>query len=162
MKRRRLNSGTPLVVQKSQTRPIDKDLISVSKSPLSTTQLSTVLKTATYPCTITGLRWDLDAVAITTAVDFVTWAIVVVHDGDSANTMSATDGASFYQPEQDVLAFGELLVSGNAQGNPINGAHGNTKTMRKLKAGDQLVFIAVGTVVSGASLGGIIQFFCKS
>lgn len=158
-KRRRLNNNT--VVVTSQKRPIDKDLIFVLKT-LNTSQQQTVLKTTTFPCTVTGIRWSLQMDASGTADTYVYWAIVVVSDGLSASTMAISDGASFYQPEQNVLTYGHGFCAGSANAWGINSVllEGMTKTMRKLKAGDELVLIANSN--GAADLRGIIQFFCKS
>ena len=142
-------------------RPIDKKLISIDKGTLNTTQVSTDLLTATFPCTITGLRWSLaiiqDGGAGSCKAD---WAIVVAREGIAPDTLVSSDGSTTYNPEQDVLTFGSVLFRDN-QNSVI--ADGSTKTMRKLMGGDKLVFIARGSsAVDTIGINGIIQFFCKS
>ncbi len=88
------------------------------------------------------------------------WSIVIVRDGLSANSMSLTDGASLYDPEQDVLAFGAILIRDSTL-NTMS-FEGNTKTMRKLKMSDKLVFLATGIATNTFRVGGIIQLFCKT
>ncbi len=94
----------------------------------------------------------------------MTWAIVIVKDGNSANTMSITDAATFYSPEQNVLAFGV----GNFPGTTIgDGAlreswEGSTKTMRKMMGGDILQLLVDGNTATQGSFLGVVQFFCKS
>lgn len=149
-----------VVVNSVGTRPIDKQIIAVNKTTLAGTQTSTTLATATYPCTITGLRWDFTAVQDGgTGVATGMWAIVKVSDGNSANTISFTDAASTYQPEQDVLAFGTWAVDNNTDTQRMNGS---TKTMRKLAKGDELIFIARGVATNTTAFFGATQFFCKS
>ncbi len=147
--------------QVSQKRPIDKNLVVVSKNTVDATQVSTTLITATFPCTITGLRWQIatDRAAGTGTAEFY-WAIILVKDGNSANTVAISDGATFYEPEQNVLAFG--LGSLEDSGPDSMLAEGNTKTMRKLMGGDTIVFIVRGVATNTVNLNAIIQFFCKS
>lgn len=152
----------PAVVQVSTKRPIDKDLINIALANVGSTQQNVALKTATFPCTITGIRWDLNIFK-----DGGTghcrgfWAIVRVEDGLAANTISLTNGASAYQPEQQVLAFGTYGFADSTDVYVKD--QGNTKTMRKLMGGDSIRFIMLGIGTAGTvTVGGTIQFFCKS
>lgn len=157
MKRRRTDT-----VARRPARPIDKELIAVAKA-LTTTVATTVLKTVTFPGTIVGLRWEFSAASSTASDALNTWAIVVVHDGKAVSTPSLTDGSPYYQPEQDVLAFGVGFTLGNAAGSNESATwRGSTKTMRKLKQGDQLVFVGDSNVIGGAAIRGIVQFFFKT
>ena len=88
------------------------------------------------------------------------WAIVLVRDGNTANSMTITNGSSFYKPEQNVLAFG-VGPSGKDDSTPTV-VYGNTKTMRKLLIGDTIVFLAKRQNTETTSYRGIIQLFCKS
>ncbi len=145
-------------------RPIDKDLITIRKT-ITASQQVTTLKTTTFPCTVVGIRWELTASSIiaTTPVEVI-WAIVLVKDGNSANTMATTDAGTFYSPEQNVLAFGVAQMPDvDIGGGPIvHTWSGNTKTMRKLIGGDLLQLIVDGTQAAQGTFLGIIQFFCKS
>ncbi len=145
----------------SQKRPIDKNLVFVAKSAVDATQVSTTLITATFPCTITGLRWQIatDRAAGTGAASFY-WAIILVKDGNSANAIAISDGATFYEPEQNVLAFGLGVLEDEGPDSML--AVGSTKTMRKLMGGDTIVFIVRGVATNTTNLDAIIQFFCKS
>lgn len=158
-KRRRT---TPLV--RTARRPIDKELKVVFKN-MSAAQQQTILKTATFPCTLTGLRWDISANSILVSSPVtIHWCIVVVHDGNSANAMAISDAADFYTPEQDVLTFGITRLADADLGNGPSTTHwsGSTKTMRKLKQGDQLICLVQSTTAAVGAFIGIIQFFCKS
>ncbi len=143
-------------------RPIDKELKAILQTT-TTSVTSSVLKTTTFPCTVVGLRWNLTAHGEVASDNTLFWAIIVVKDGDSANTPAVSDGADFYQPEQNVLAFGVMgIVTTAVAGNLQVHESGSTKTMRKLKQGDVLQFITLNTDANGASIAGVIQFFCKS
>ena len=144
-------------------RPIDKELKVVNQTS-TTSVTTTVLKTTTFPCTIVGLRWNMSSTSITANNTLLQWAIVLVQDGDSVNTPASSDGADFYTPEQNVLAFGvSRLMANNATGGNISwNWEGSTKTMRKMKQGDVLNFITLSDTANSISLDGIVQFFCKS
>ncbi len=134
-------------------------------SAISASQVAVTLKTTTFPCTIAGLRWAISANGQSTAaVTNFNWAIVVVRDGLAASAISTSDGSDFYTPEQDVLAFGVRRFPDADSGGGPNTQHweGNTKTMRKLKSGDLLQFIQLGSAAAQGSVIGCIQFFCKS
>ncbi len=151
---------TGVSVIRTTKRPIDKELKSMTLTGLTATQQETVLKTTTFPCTIVGLRWSLTSFQDAgTGNARCVWAIVVVRDGLSASSMSASDGSDFYTPEQNVLAFGNFSMDNNVS---VHQENGNTKTMRKLMGGDQLIFIAKGQATNTSTVEGIIQFFCKS
>ena len=156
-KRRRTASGF------TAKRPIDKSLIFVENDALTVTQTALTLLTPSAPCTMVGLRWDLSVFksqrVAGTAANF-TWAIVLVQDGNTANQMTVTDGQSFYEPEQNVLAFGvSPVLLEQMQAQHISG---NTKTMRKLRIGDTIQFLTKGQNTNSPGYRGIIQLFCKS
>ncbi len=159
--------GTFLPMSKrarTSARPIDKDLIVVNQA-VTTTQVVTTLKTTTFPCTIVGIRWDLSVLSIIGTGNSVTaWAIVVVRDGDAAQTLALSNGASFYEPEESCLAFGLTHVVDNDIGGGPNSFHfsGSTKTMRKLKGGDLVQLISLSSVAVSSELDGVVQYFCKS
>ncbi len=145
-------------------RPIDKELIVVAQTA-TTSVVATTLKTTTFPGTVVGLRWNFNvAVAQATADAVVSWLIVVVQDGEAANTPSQSNGADLYTPEQNVLAFGVSVVrdSDVGQGPGVIPIEGSTKTMRKLKQGDLLQFITLCSAVNGATAQGAVQFFFKT
>ena len=159
-KRLRTNSG--FVVTKGPKRPIDKGLIVVNQSA-SSSQSSTDLADATFPCTIMGIRWSLAIQGNTTTSALVSWAIVRVREGRTADTMSQVDGAHFYDPEQDVLAFGVCRTADldAGTGPAVRHFEGATKAMRKLMVGDKIQFISIADANSNP-VDGVIQLFCKS
>ncbi len=146
-------------------RPIDKELKVVNQTA-TTTVTATTLKTTTFPGTGVGLRWSVGTQNSNTASDVVLgWAIVVIPDGEAANTPALSDGADFYTPEQNVLAFGMLRLKDYdaGGGGPIGeNFEGTTKTMRKLKSGDVLAFITLSSVAAAVQVDGVVQFFFKT
>ena len=69
-----------------------------------------------------------------------------------------------YTPEQNVMAFGTVSILANDEtgGNQNQQIMGQTKTMRKMQAGDLLQFITISNVANSALVNGCIQFFCKT
>lgn len=149
----------------SRTTRVDKKLKAISKVTMGTTQVVTVLLTATFPCTITGLRWNLSFInVLTTGNVTYRWCIVRVKDGVTVSTTSLTDAGDFYTPEQEVLAFGVGLLADTdgTTGPRIHTIEGSTKSMRKLMGGDTLQFLATSDTAAAISIKGIIQFFCRT
>lgn len=127
---------------------------------LTTSQTDQDLITITYPATITGIRWSMEAHSTSgTGQVQVYWALAVVRDGDVRGVVGTS--GSFYNPEGNVLAFGIAQV-GNTTGSPHwYNFEGNTKTMRKLMGGDKIVLVAKAGSDT-AELAGIVQFFLKA
>ncbi len=145
-------------------RPIDKEL-KITNQAVTNSVVSTTLKTTTFPGTVVGLRWSLSiGTTLTTASPVIAWAIVVIPDGEAANTPALSDGADFYTPEQNVLAFGLIRAMDFDSGASPQAymVEGTTKTMRKLKQGDVLAVISLSDTASGGFLDGIVQFFFKT
>ncbi len=161
---KRTRTGETVVVQqRAARRPIDKEIVNIRKTGVVGSQVSTTLITATFPCTITGLRWAFTAMTETgtTSASFQ-WAIVKVTQGDSANTMAGTDASTLYAPEQNCIVWGNaILAPFDKVGGPSEFI-GTTKVMRKLLGGDQLIFIAIGEAVNTSEIWGSIQFFCRT
>ncbi len=151
---------TKFIHAPSTRRPTDKKIIAVLKAGIDGTQVATTLITATFPCTIQGLRWVLNLTQDAgTGTAFTNWAIVILRDGLTQPTIASTDGATFYQPEQDCIVFGSNTIDNNVQSWHLEG---HTKSMRKLMGGDKIVFIIVGSATNTTRCDGSIQFFCKS
>jgi len=143
-------------------RPIDKSLIVINKA-VADLQVETNLMTVTFPCTVTGIRWDLSCLNDNAAQDTISWAVVLVKDGNQAGIMSNGDGSTFYSPEQNVLTYGIARMHGNANGSGTQHFfEGSTKTMRKLQSGDVLKLIIRGFIAGNKQCVGVFQFFCKS
>jgi cell division protein FtsI/penicillin-binding protein 2 len=167
---KRMRSNTGKVVQVSQKRPIDKSLKNVQLTINSSGQAQVDLITATFPCTILGLRWDFTSFQVGQAASDSTyvakWAIVIIRDGLTADTLGVSSG-DLYNPEQNVLAFGDhsqyVSASSLQLFDPTKNM-GSTKTMRKLMGGDKIAIVANGGSDANADLAlrGTVQFFCKS
>lgn len=163
MNNQKISRYNPGPVVRSAKRAIDKQIININHV-VTNAAVSTTLYTATYPCTITGIRWSLCyGQALDDNLSAGTWFIVIVRDGYSSNTPSLTSGSSLYQPETDVLSFGSFCAFKDTSGSGASVLYdGNTKTMRKIQAGDQMFLVSLGTDVNQGTLFGAIQFFLKS
>ncbi len=163
-KRRRVSAGFS-----RSTRQIDKALVFVKLDDISATQQSRALTVGKTPCTVLGVRWSMfiegDAGSVGVDHDYA-WAIVLVRESQTASTLdNVTNGNSFYDPEQDVIAFG--VGFSHASSSATTGVQdamitGKTKAMRKLRVGDQMQFIIRGIATETVRMRGCIQLFCKS
>jgi len=166
MSKRRRGAGGFRV---SAPRPIDKRIISIQKASVGATKATTKIITATTACTMVGLRWTFfvegDGGTQGNAHDY-SWAIVFHPDGENANNPDLTDAATFYAPEQNVLAYGigsdSNITIGTGQTTPPYLWQGTTKTMRKLRIGDEISFLIEGIATETVRCLGAVQLFCKS
>ena len=162
-KRRRVS-----VHGRSSKRPVDKSLVNLILNDVGTTTQTAALSVGKTPCTIQGVRWTLliegDAGTVGLDHDYA-WAIVLVRDGFTANNLNNTANlAALYEPEQDVIAFG--VSTSHASASATTGTldqrwEGTTKSMRKLKVGDQMQFLVVGIATETVRVRGCIQLFCQ-
>lgn len=164
MKRGRAQTGQ---ISRRSKRPIDKKLMNVNLGPITNAQVNTpLIDGANFPGTITGIRWNINYVRTVfnanTIAGYV-WAIVIVPAGTAISNLTVGNGSSMYDPEQNVLAFGTGNSYSNAfTSNCQKSFEGSTKSMRKLKNGDKLVFVALGTATEACYLYGTIQWFYKT
>ncbi len=141
-------------------RPINKSMINVDKDGVDGTQVETVLITATFPGTMTGLRWNIHFTQDAgTALCEWAWAIIIAYQDETIDTVGSTDAATFYAPEKNCLVMGRGAIENN-EGTIIES--GKTKTMRKMQVGDRLVFLIKGVATNTTHCQGTIQFFMKT
>lgn len=161
LKRRRLTTVTTRV-----KRPIDKQIIYVSKAGIAAgATVETVLYTCSFPCTLTGLRWDVQS-ADDFGTNTITFLIVVRPGGVAASTINTADTNTVYTPEENVLTWGmnmSIQAAATTTGLQATNHSGNTKTMRKLQNGDILSILIKNTGANQIDVvQGIVQFFLKS
>lgn len=144
-------------------RPVDKALVAILVTSQTGTQTATVLSTITFPCTIVGLRWNINAITTAgTAPALFNWVIAVVRDGNTPNAIAFSDGATFYEPEQNVMTWGCGIGAPEDTVGKALSWKGDTKTMRKMMGGDTLQFLSVGEGTNTQEVRGVVQFFCKT
>ena len=164
VKRQRTTGGFRVAV-----RPIDKRIINVLLTGVAAANQTTVLATTTSACTIVGLRWSFfvegDAGTERLAHDY-RWAIVKVDDGENPTALDSTDAGTFYSPEQQVMAWGTGTSRADAAGATNSGGmkstwNGKSKAMRKLRAGDRILFVIRGVATETVRCSDAVQLFCK-
>lgn len=141
-------------------RPITKLVKVVHQTLVGTTQLVTVLYTATFPVTITGLRILLTALNNTATTNSLAIAVIrKPHGYTVANTLNViTDGTELYADERNMMWYWVGSLNGS-KAYPQR-IEASTKTMRKLETGDTLEIILKAQVAS-CHIQGAIQFFTK-
>lgn len=152
-----------------RTAPIEKFIISLNM-PISDFKLTSILKTIQFPATITGLRWNFatENISVTAIEDGqidAVWFIYVSRDGISNASININwpdQSSQTITSSQNVLAHGTVTAIGSIAKHPAwNHYKGQAKTARKLKAGDDLLFITLGTAAN-AQIKGTVQFFLRS
>ena len=144
----------------ARARPIDKILAYVKQSGVDATQVETSLISAPFPCTITGIRWEIGiAQSGGTGLAQCDMAIVVVREGNSTIAISTVNTSQFYEPEQNCLAFKTVFIHNFTQTKQWSGS---TKTMRKLMVGDQIRFVMLGIATNTVNISGVVQLFCMT
>lgn len=135
-------------------------------STVTDSQGNVTLYTATFPCFLTGIRWDLSFVSQTAASDVrIGWGLIVSGDGYTPNTLViSSSAADFYTPESDIIIPGHMCLrdSDVGSGPSICYYNGSCKTGRKLKAGDVFYFSHLATVANGGGAYGVVQFVVKT
>jgi len=143
---------------RASVRPIDKNLVSVAIIGQAATQSSVTLAVFTSPCTLVGLRWSIGIVRDAgSGIPRYAWGIVIVRDGNVVSSITLSNTAQTYTPEQSLMAYGCGCV--NAVHQQFDGG---TKTGRKVRNGDSVEFVAIGVATNTVTIQGSIQFFCRS
>ena len=154
MKRMRSAANGAVIINKAAKRPVDKKVITVAKTAIGTTAVTTTLFTAAAPCTLNGLIFSCGSGAVSGPLY---WFVIRVDEGDTTNAVSVTDGNASYTPESDILMSGVFPVN-TASSPPTNLA--TTHAKRKLMIGDRIIFVA-RTASSTANFDGICTMFFK-
>lgn len=146
-------------------RQVEKVLKAVNLSLTGAVQGDTPLFTATDPVTLTGLHWSVNADRATDATvaggKGGVWAIIISRQGIAVTSLNGTNGADVYTPEEQCIVASNYSTSPIAQGQ-YQWVSGSTKSMRKLKCGDTVHFIAKGLDADGdVNIGAVITFFTK-
>jgi len=150
----------------SPKRPIDKILKNVTVSASSTNRQVQLMQSS-FPGTVVGLRWEgaiTNLLEVTTnSLNQVMWAIVLKPDNTDLSDLAfggSNAAGNSYQPEQNVLATGVVSTTFSDANIPVCGS---TKTMRKLKAGDSIWFLAQSVFsTNNFSLSLQVTFFYKT
>lgn len=134
--------GTAVAFRRTANRPLDKVIVSANNTSVgATTQFNQQLILATNPCTVTGFRWSIhwnnrDAGNAAKVI----WALIIKREGLTVSPLTCAAGQKLYAPEENVLAWGTaFLVESGVSSASHQFWEGDTKTQRKLMAGDEIV-----------------------
>ncbi len=143
---------------------LDKQIVVVTHTITSATQTVTNLQTFTTPCTVLGIRWNLTFISDFTtaqAEQDLAWAIVLNPETQTASILAVSDGATLYAPEQNCLVWGVTAIPSSETSRNPQIFSGDTRTLRKMRAGDQLQFISKLSSTGPVKIRGAIQYFCR-
>lgn len=146
---------------KRRRRATTKRIVTVAGA-ITSTQSQTNLFQVTYPCKITGLRWNLTISNIDDFRQIAAWLIIVLREGDTVNSISLSEGSQLYQPQENVIAYGLTFVDQRSRSNHSTKWKDSTKATRQLQSGDTLFMINVSDRAEELDLIGAIQFFVES
>ena len=126
--------------KRNASKFIDSSTVALSAN----TQNSQLVYTATYPCTVAGIRLVGSFVPSTVTTAACTVAFVIVREGFSPQTLAFT--GSMYTPEEDVLAW----FTGYATLTTANDAdYFNydvySKVKRRMQVGDRLYILTLSS-----------------
>ena len=96
------------------------------------------------------LRISLTPATTTAAQADITWALVYVPEGYNPNVLDGTNGHSLYEPNQFVMAAGQ--VDPNA--GPVRIT---SPISRNLNSGDQIILV-LGTGSGGVQITGVVEY----
>jgi len=166
LRRRRRRTYSAII---SPKRPLDKQCLQIdgvaSATNLATLNNTVLLYTATFPCTVTGIRYD-ETINIAAGNTRGVTMIVIVRDGLAlpASLGVGTALTPLFTPEQNILVartWGALKGAADQVAQTL--IKGKTKTMRKLMGGDKLYLLHQGCTGAGdVGFNTIVQFFLKS
>ena len=147
-------------------RQVEKIQKLIALTPVGTAQEDLLLYTVVDPVTVGGFIWGINTSAVVDPASgpaLVTWAIIVSREGITVGTLGIGNGSDVYTPGENVIVGGMFNVGDIALGTSVSHEHsGKTKTMRKLKGGDTVHFIARGVVATQqVTASGVITFFAK-
>lgn len=168
MARRRVRRYRKAVYSVSQKRPIDKQIVCGQASVGGTLTTGVQLYPsggggATFPGTIAGIRWKVECFGVSAGCH-VRWCLIKLREGMNANTVSTAVGpAALYTPEQDVICWGSVFQTGTGAYS-ITPNEGQTKSMRKLQAGDRIILLMNDNVATLTAVDVMycFQFFFKT
>ena len=104
-------------------------------------QAAVTLYSATKPVKMTNMCLQISTVTTTALLSDAFFAIVLVPDGYTANTLNITTAQDIYEPTQFILCTGML--------SSINMNMIQVPIARRLKAGDDIVIVIANTSSSG-------------
>lgn len=148
------------------TKSKSKQIMLISSSPVgNNTMQFNLTTTITMACTVAGIRWDFDVAGLTVqpaARTYYDWALVVLREGSAKVPLygDQQQRQGIFTPQQNVIAWGNGIMNPIGQWNDHQTIEGQTKSMRKLQAGDNLFLYVQSSQVM--LLDGRVQYFVLS
>ena len=137
-------------------RPIDREVTVIAKNAVGTSQVSTVLRLSIISETLIRTVGNLVFVLGANASNFG-FMIIISREGLSAVSMSLSDAATMYAPQENVLyAYRGRVLAGQKEQ-----VFFDLKGQRKLKPGDEILAIFKGASSDTMDAHGVITTFYK-
>ena len=153
--RRKVNVISKVFIRKAPARPVAKVSELALDISLGTTQVSQTLRTSTMAETFVGGNIQGNVVHLLEP-SRVSMALVIRKDGTAVPALSTTSGAKLVSPEEWML-WG-FVSAGQIDTN--NRFNDRIKTMRKLKEGDSIMLLMLGSATDiGLVIAHFIGFF---
>ena len=157
---KRARMDVPVVVNRQAKRPVEKSLVVINATVGTAVAANTVSLTTSgsvgavgNAMTYSGGHIQISYFPTTAATVIVGFALIVLRQGTTVNSPTLTSAQTFYAPEQDVLWSHYAVLPSNtaSAATTVVVPTAKIKTMRKLKLGDAVVFVAISSwlLVSG-------------
>ena len=103
--------------------------------------------------TYSGGHIQISYFPTTAATVIVGFALIVLRQGTTVNSPTLTSAQTFYAPEQDVLWSHYAVLPSNtaSAATTVVVPTAKIKTMRKLKLGDAVVFVAISSALASVT-----------
>ncbi len=143
-------------------RPINKINEVVEIDPVGTGLNQLLIHTSNVAETFVGARGNVTGWqgTIVTGPVFAL-LVILLRDGQAVSTPSLVNGSILYEPEQDVLWAWVGSWGGTTNTEGSFDKEIVIKTMRKMKSGDTLQFLAIGSLANAIQnlMGNVTMFF---
>ena len=158
-----------VVQYRTAKRPVEKSIITATGILGASVTAQTVSLTGTGAAgpvssamTYSGGNIQVTYWNNTTAVTLVGFALIILRQGTTVNAPALTGSSTFYAPEQDVLwSWYAIMPPNNISPATTQVAVGKIKSMRKLKLGDAIVFVGIGSAATSVQYSALITSFFK-
>ena len=157
---KRARMDVPVVVNRQAKRPVEKSLVVINATVGTAVAANTVSLTTSgsvgavgNAMTYSGGHIQISYFPTTAATVIVGFALIVLRQGTTVNSPTLTSAQTFYAPEQDVLWSHYAVLPSNtaSAATTVVVPTAKIKTMRKLKLGDAVVFVAISSALASVT-----------
>ena len=162
---KRARMDVPVVVNRQAKRPVEKSLVVINATVGTAVAANTVSLTTSgsvgavgNAMTYSGGHIQISYFPTTAATVIVGFALIVLRQGTTVNSPTLTSAQTFYAPEQDVLWSHYAVLPSNtaSAATTVVVPTAKIKTMRKLKLGDAVVFVAISSALASVTYSAIV------